>query len=76
MTDDFPYDVRIPLKTTNIFDIDGRVQEVTDIREWIDAQVHWADDQYDMKYLAGHFALHIWFKQEKYATMCRLRWLS
>jgi len=48
--------------------------EVVEIKEWLDAQVNWQPDQYELKFLAHSNALNIWFKDEKHATMCKLRW--
>lgn len=70
------YNVRIKLKTSNIFDIDTRVEEVKEIKEWIDAVTHWQPEQYDWKYLSSTAELDVWFKDERSATMCRLRWTA
>lgn len=68
------YNARITLHTNDIFNIDARMAEVVEIKEWLDAQVNWQPDQYELKFLAHSNALNIWFKDEKHATMCKLRW--
>lgn len=68
------YNARITLHTDDIFNIEARMAEVLEIKEWLDAQVSWQSDQYELKFLASCQTLDVWFKDEKHATMCKLRW--
>jgi hypothetical protein len=66
---------RITLQTRDIFNIDQRIAEVGEIKDWLDAQVNWQPDQYELKFLASCNAIDVWFTDERHATMCKLRWL-
>ena len=68
------YKARITLKTRDIFNIDARIAEIAEIREWLDEQVNWQLGQYELKFLPSSHALDVWFKDKRHATMCNLRW--
>ena len=54
--------------------IEARADKVKEIRDWIDEQTDWQSDVYSMIYAANKSELHVWFKEEKHAMMCVLRW--
>ena len=68
------YRARINLKTKDIYDLDARMNEIMEITEWIKSLVHWHEDQFEIKYLSSNQALDVWFKEEKHAIICAMRW--
>ena len=73
--DGLDYPVRIQLKTTDIFDIRARSEEIQTIIEYLDDLTDWRSNMYDIKYLSAHSELEVWFKEEQHAVMCALRWV-
>lgn len=71
---DFEYRILIPLQCTDIWDIQGALGEVIEIKEWLDQATAWQDNQYDVKILTSKRMLDVWIKDEKIAVMCALRW--
>ncbi len=70
--------VRISLKTRNIWNIDERVLEVTQIRAWLDELTDWQLEAYSMRYYHStpdlESVVDVWFKHEHHAVACALRW--
>lgn len=67
--------VRIKLKTNNVWDIDSRVNEVRDIRDWVEEQCGWVDDRFEIKIHSMGGVMDVWFADEQDALMCTLRWV-
>lgn len=61
---------------TDIYNFDRRVDEICKIREWLDELVKYQTDQYSWDLTVTSLRIYVWFKEEKHATMCRLRWTS
>jgi len=71
---DHNYRVSIQLNTTDIYDIDARVNEIRDLKDWVDQLVEWQPNQYSFNMIYAVSILDVWFKEEKHAVMCILRW--
>lgn len=70
------FNVKIPLRTSKIWDsVEDRVNEVSEIREWILELVRWDENLFSIKYLATRDSLTVWFKHEEHANWCAMRWL-
>lgn len=67
--------VQIKLRTKSIWDIESRVNEVGEIRDWIREQCGWDPDSYEVKFRSMDSILDVWFEHEEDAVMCTLRWL-
>lgn len=68
--------IQYKLKTKDIFDLDSRLAEVQEIREWICELVEWKEDLFEIRYHSSGSRLSIWFENEKHAIMCALRWTN
>lgn len=68
------YKAIINLKTTDIWDIKSRLDEIEEIRDWIEEQVGWNKDKYVIQYKSSGQQLLVWFEEERDAMMCILRW--
>ena len=66
--------VRIKLRTRNIFDVESRLIEVEEIREWIRELVEWDDDKFSIKFSHEGCVMVVWFDDPEHAIMCKLRW--
>jgi hypothetical protein len=66
--------VKIKLQTTNIWDLNSRVNEVGTIREWVKEQCNWDEERFEIKFHSMASVLDIWFENEQDAMMCALRW--
>lgn len=73
MNDELDFKVSIKLKTNDIFDVESRTAEVREIHEWIEQLVRWDSTQYRLRYKTLGY-INVWFKQEKHAIFCSLRW--
>ena len=65
---------QIKLKTRSIWNIDERIEEVAQIRVWLDALTDWQPDAYSMKYGHNGHTIDIWFEQQQHAVACALKW--
>jgi hypothetical protein len=68
------YKAVIALKTNNVWDTEARVNEIWEIKEWLDELVKWQRGMYSVQYLTTSQQLLVWFREERHATMCSLRW--
>ncbi len=66
--------VQIKLRTKSIWDVEARVEEVGEIRDWIKQQCGWDPDSYEIKFRSTDSILDVWFEDERDAIMCALRW--
>jgi hypothetical protein len=66
------YLVTIRLRNTNSFD--SAIAEMQELNEWLDRLVEWQPEYYHCN-VRRYGLLDIWFKYEKHAVMCILRWL-
>lgn len=67
--------VRIKLRTNDIWDIDSRVNEVREIRDWIGNQCHWDPDLFEVKIHSMGATMDVWFEEERHAVACALKWV-
>ena len=67
--------VRIKLRTNYIWDIDSRVHEVREIRDWVGEQCGWDPHRFDIRIHSSGSIMDVWFENEKDAIMCALKWL-
>lgn len=67
--------VSFPLTTQNIWDIEGRVDEIKSIRDWLDELTEWQDEAYTMSIHSSATRVTVWFKKEEHAFLCRLKWI-
>ena len=73
--DELDYPVRIRLRTTDIFDIRARSEEIHAIIEYLDDLTGWQPFMYEIKFLSAPGELDVWFKEEQHAVMFALRWI-
>ena len=66
--------ITIPLRNTDIFQIDLRIEEVQVIREWILDLTNHDESKFEIRYMSTGDCLKIWFENDKHATICALRW--
>jgi hypothetical protein len=66
--------VNIKLRTQNIFDVDSRINEIREIKEWLDELTEWQEDKYSMKVHFQGRKLAVWFEDDEHAILCKLRW--
>ena len=66
--------VRIKLRTNNIWDIQSRVDEIRDIRDWVNELCGWEEDRFEIKIHQQGATMDIWFEDSKDAVVCSLRW--
>jgi len=66
--------VRIYLKTKNIFDLDSRLVEITQLRVWLDELTEWQPDSYYLNFHASGDYVTAWFAKEEHAVICGLKW--
>lgn len=64
--------VKIQLKTKDIWDVELRVREVSEIRDWVTEYVGWDQDRFEIQLSTG--CIYVWFENEQDAVMCALRW--
>lgn len=67
--------VTFKLRTTDIFNIEARVNEVQEIKEWLDELVEWDDTKYKMTIHSSGARCTVWFDNHEHAIMCKLRWV-
>ena len=67
--------VEIPLRNTNVYDIEGRIEELQAIESWILELVDYDRSQYiALLKIRNNSILQAWFKEERHAIACQLRW--
>ena len=66
--------VKIKLQTTNIWDLNSRVDEVSTIRKWVQKQCNWDKERFEIKIHSMGSVMDVWFEDEQDAMMCALRW--
>lgn len=69
------HNVRIALRSKNIYNVCERLEEIFAIKEWLDELVLWDKNMYSMKYLGSSNSLDVWFHDEDHALICALRWV-
>lgn len=72
---DLEYKVTIPLRHTDIWEIDQVVEEIKTIRDWLDETTGWKPGHYNMRISVEKRELDVWFLDEKVAMLCILRWI-
>lgn len=66
--------VRIKLRTTDIWDLQSRVDEIREIRDWVNEQCGWVEDRFEIKIHQQGSTMDVWFEEHEDAVMCSLRW--
>jgi hypothetical protein len=66
--------IQITLKTTDHWDVESRLNEVTAIREWIEELVEWNQDLYQIRFHSSGHRMIVWFEHDKHAMLFKLRW--
>jgi hypothetical protein len=66
--------VHIKLNTFDIYDIDSRMQELAEVREWISELVSWNEKMFAITYRGSEQKIIVWFEKDEHATLCALRW--
>jgi len=69
-----PHRVSVKLRTTDIFDVESRVGEVREIRDWVGEKCGWDPDLFEFKIHSSGSIIDIWLENEEDAIMCTLRW--
>ena len=67
--------VRIRLKSNYLWNVESRVNEIREIRDWVNEQCGWTEDRFEVHIHSSGSIMDIWFENEKDAIMCALRWL-
>lgn len=67
--------VQVTLKTTDIFNVAARVDEVLEIRTWVEELVEWKKELFEFTYSASSGKLNVWFEHEEHALLFALRWV-
>jgi hypothetical protein len=65
----------IKLKTTDIYDIEARLRELNEIREWINELVLWKLEMFSISYHGSGQKIIVWFENDEHAAFCALRWV-
>ena len=63
--------VTVQLKNRN--SVCTQVMELREIKDWLDELVEWQLEHYHCV-MRKHGLVDIWFKHDKHAAMCALRW--
>jgi len=66
--------VQITLKTTNHWDVESRVEEVTKIREWVEELVEWDSDLFQIRFHSSGQKMIVWFEHDEHAMFFKLKW--
>jgi hypothetical protein len=53
-----------------------RVNEIVTIKDWIFDLCDYNEDRYEMKVRVNANIMDVWFRDERDAIMCALRWLA
>jgi hypothetical protein len=72
--DDRNYCIRVNLKTTYIFNIAERLNELQEIRDWLDELTQWQPDMYDIQFPRKSDSIDVWFREQEHAMLFALRW--
>ena len=72
--DNLNHHVFVSLKSRDLWNINSRLDEIADIRDWILELVEWNKDKFYIRYLSATERLDIWFEEERHAVACALRW--
>ena len=71
----YDHRVQISLNPIDVNDTDIRIIEIQELKAWIDDLVEWQPDQYAMNIHSSASKIDIWFKEDRHAMVCALRWL-
>jgi hypothetical protein len=77
ISNDLNYPVRIDLdidKFMSIMAVEKLHNQLGPIIKWCDEQTDWQPKHYEYRFLPNSGQLEIWFKNEKDAMMCILKW--
>lgn len=66
--------IYVPLKT-NVLDVDSRVNEVHEIRNWALELVNQDTSLFNIKFQASGKNLIVWFEHDEHAAAFALRWV-
>ena len=66
--------ITIPLRNTDLFQIDLRIEEVQVIRDWIRELANYDESKFEIRYISTGDCLKVWFEDDKLAMLCALRW--
>jgi hypothetical protein len=66
--------IQVNLKTNNVWDVESRVREVSEIREWIAELVDWDDTLYSIRFHSSGNRMVVWFEHDEHALLFKLRW--
>lgn len=65
--------VRVQLKTTKIYEVDDRLNEINKLKDMLETIVEWQPNQYSWQIHSSAAIIDIWFKEEQHAILCALR---
>jgi hypothetical protein len=66
--------VYVKLQTKDIFNIESRIEEIQEMKDWIDELVDWDSSKYSFNFRSSGAKIFIWFEEPEHAIMCKLRW--
>lgn len=59
--------------TSKVYPFITFLQEVVNIREWIDEMVEWDTNKYTIRF-ASKRTMIVWFEEDQHALFFKLRW--
>ena len=66
--------VNVKLKTQDIFDINSRIEEVEEIRNWIMNLVSYNENMFSIHFHSDGQQLGVWFEEDEHAVVFMLKW--
>lgn len=65
--------VQISIKSS-ILDINGRIRELSSIRDWINELVEWDETLYEIRFHSSGQKMIVWFEHNEHALLFKLKW--
>ena len=74
ISEGFDHRVVISLRHRDFWDVDGGIQEIRNIMDWIHELVEWQENMYQVKMRSTSRCMDVWFCHEHHAVACALKW--
>lgn len=75
LSDEYEYSVKFKLRTEHVYDIESRLNEINQLRAWLDELTEWQPDMYSLRFHSSGQSVVAWFKQQDHAAMFALKWM-
>ena len=66
--------IQIDLKINDLFDVEGRLARLQEIKDWIDELVEWDANLYEIRYHSSGQKMIVWFENVEHAMLFKLVW--